>query len=157
MIGAAVGALGIGGLVYVFDRHPETVYFLSNSLSFQSAGFNLFGVLGHHLPSFVHVYAFILLTALVTSPYRLKPVYPCLAWFSIDSLFELGQYDPVAQWIASLLAGGYSGLPFFENSAQYFLLGTFDVIDLVAIGAGTVAAYPTIRMVGGEYENEQFE
>jgi hypothetical protein len=35
----------------------------------------------------------------------------------------------------------FTGIPFLENTKNYFLKGTFDFIDLGAIALGTVIAY----------------
>jgi len=35
----------------------------------------------------------------------------------------------------------FSGIPFLENSKNYFLSGTFDFNDLTAIAVGTISAY----------------
>jgi hypothetical protein len=74
----------------------------------------------------------------------------CLAWFTLDCLFEVAQIDSSARWIAQHIPDWFSGVPFLENTASYFLFGTFDVLDLLSIAAGTVAAYVTIRISSGK-------
>ena len=146
-ITAAIGALCIGVLVYVLDRHTEFVYFLSGWPSFNSVPVGFFGNIGDYLPTFVHVYAFILLTVVVAVPAISKLVPVCLAWFAIDSLFELAQLNPIAQWIGSHTPMGFSGIPFLDNTADYFLSGTFDMLDLLSIATGALAAYLTIVII----------
>lgn len=143
-ISAAIGALCLGVLVYVFDRQAEYTYFLPGWLSLESQIGGFFGNIGNHLPTFIHVYAFILLTAVVAVPSSAKLIPVCLAWFSLDSLFEIAQLNPVAQWIGSHTPVWFSGIPFLDNTADYFLMGTFDVFDLLSIAAGTLVAYLTI-------------
>jgi hypothetical protein len=58
-------ALTIGVLVYVLDRSSDSFYFLTHALSFASGHRPYSDALGQ-LPDFVHVYAFILLTAAVS-------------------------------------------------------------------------------------------
>jgi len=140
----AIGALCVGVLVYVFDRQAETIYFLPGWLSLESQIGGLFGSIGNYLPTFIHVYAFILLTVVVAVPSVTKLIPVCLAWFTLDSLFEFAQLNPIAQWIGSHTPGWFSGIPFLENTADYFLMGTFDVFDLFSIAIGTLAAYLTI-------------
>ena len=49
-------------------------------------------------------------------------------------------------WIAKIVPGWFNGIPFLENTVNYFLRGTFDPTDLVSIAGGTVAAYLTILL-----------
>ena len=142
----AVGALSIGVLVYVFDRQAEFVYFLPDWLSLHTQAGSIFGSIGDNLPTFLHVYAFILLTVIVAVPAMTKLIPVCLAWFTLDTLFEVAQIDTIAQWIASHTPGWFSGIPFLENTADYFLMGTFDALDLLSIATGTLAAYLTVAL-----------
>ena len=144
ILSLAIGALLMGVLVYVFDRQPEFVYFLPGWLSLKSQTGNIFGSIGNYLPTFIHVYAFILLTVVVAVPTVTKLIPVCLAWLTLDSLFEIAQLSPIAQWIGSHTPEWFSGIPFLENTADYFLMGTFDAFDLVSIVLGTLAAYLTI-------------
>ena len=141
---AAVTALLIGVLVYLLDRQTESVYFMSSWMALGDSLNPFFGTIGDQLPTFVHVYAFILLTMVVASPLRGSVLYICLFWFIIESLFELAQITVIALWIASYSSEWFHGIPLLENTAAYFLGGTFDVIDLCSIAAGTLAAYLTI-------------
>ena len=140
-------ALSVGVLIYVFDRQPEFIYFLPGWLSLNSQPGGLFGNIGYYLPTFLHVYAFILLTAVVAVPSITKLFPVCLAWFTLDTLFEVAQLDTIAQWLAIHTPAWFAGIPFLENSTSYFLLGTFDAIDLLSIAAGTVAAYITVSVL----------
>jgi len=38
----------------------------------------------------------------------------------------------------------FEGIPLLENTANYFILGSFDVMDLAAIAAGSLVAYLTM-------------
>lgn len=143
-LAAAVGSLVIGTLVYVFDRNPASVYFLSDHLSLNSIDGRIFGIIGNHLPTFVHVYAFILLTVVVAVPSICKLPTACLAWFTIDGLFEVAQINQVAQWIGNNTPQVFNTVPLLNNLDDYFLHGTFDVIDVLSIALGTLAAYLTV-------------
>jgi len=142
-----IGALSVGVLVYVFDRQPEFIYFLPGGLSLNSHLGSLFGGIGNHLPTFLHVYAFILLTVVVAAPSITKLIPICLAWFTLDTLFEVAQIDTIAQWIALHIPAWFAGIPFLENTSNYFLFGTFDVFDFLSIAAGTIAAYITVSVL----------
>jgi len=142
-----IGALIVGVLVYVFDRQPEFIYFLPDWLSLNGQFGSHFGILGNYLPTFLHVYAFILLTVVVAVPTITKLFPVCLAWFCLDSLFEIAQIAPIANWVTTHTPAWFTGIPFLENTANYFLMGTFDVSDLLSIAAGTIAAYLTVSLL----------
>jgi hypothetical protein len=143
----ATGALGVGVLVYVFDRQAEFVYFLPDWLSLHTQAGSIFGSIGDYLPTFIHVYAFILLTVIVAVPAITKLIPVCLAWFTLDTLFEVAQIDAIARWIAMHTPSWFNGIPFLENTADYFLMGTFHVFDLASIAMGTLAAYLTVSIL----------
>lgn len=142
----ATSFLLVGVLVYVLDRPTESTYLLPGWLSISSMTGGFFGVVGNQLPTFVHVYAFILLTAAGAVPAvsGITPV--CLGWFALDSLLEIAQMEPIAHWIAMHTPDWFAGIPLLENTAGYFLAGTFDVLDLASIAAGTLAAYLTFKL-----------
>jgi hypothetical protein len=142
-----ISALGVGVLVYAFDRQPELTYFLPGWLSLNGQFGSHFGTLGNYLPTFLHVYAFILLTVVVAVPTITKLFPVCLVWFCLDSLFEIAQIDPIASWVATHTPAWLTGIPFLENTAKYFLMGTFDASDLLSIAAGTIAAYLTVSLL----------
>ena len=139
----------MGVLLYALDRQHDHVYFLSAWTPANHPASRVFGPLGNYLPTFIHVYAFILLTVVVAAPAMNKIIPICLAWFTLESLFELGQIDSSARWIAQHIPAWFSGIPFLENTSNYFLFGKFDVLDLLSIAAGTSAAYFTIRILPG--------
>ena len=142
----ALGALALGTLVYMLDRPAATVYLLPQALSLARGHHLWFGVLGGHLPEFLHVYAFILLTVAV-SPWP-GPAWPiCAFWSTVDSLFEIGQHPAIAPHIAAALPAWFQHVPILDNTANYFLRGTFDPGDLVAIAVGTLMAYLTIGAI----------
>ncbi len=141
---AAAIALTIGVVVYLVDRRADSVYFVTHSILPAGEIDASFGVLGNHLPTFVHIYAFILLTAVLTASTRAHALAISLVWLAIDSLFEFAQMPDMAQGIAGAVPDWFAGIPFLENTSAYFLAGTFDVLDLYSIAAGALAAYVTI-------------
>ena len=135
-------ALLIGALVYYVDRPPDQTYFVnqySEDLSMHDRIPNLFGTVGQSLPDFIHVFSFILLTAGVSSCGKRGYRVICLSWLLIDSAFEVGQ-KYLKKPIGSL-PDWFDGIPILEAIKSYFILGTFDYIDLLSIVLGTVAAY----------------
>ena len=139
-----IGVVGliIGSLVYLTDRSPEEIYFI-NRLKiptdiFQKAP-NLFDFVGNSLPDLLHVFSFILITAGLLSYKRKWYIIICLGWFSLDIAFELGQ--KFKSWPVNVIPDWFQGVPFLENSKNYFQRGAFDIFDIVAIAVGTVMAY----------------
>lgn len=150
---AAMSALILGLCIYLFDRNPETVYFISNWFSLDGETNPIFGALGNYLPAFLHVYAFTLLTVIVFAQSHRQILIICAGWLTIDSLFEIGQINFIAESIASHTPGWFTGVPFLENTANYFLMGTFDILDLLSITIGTFTAYITIILSKGLSES----
>jgi hypothetical protein len=155
LIALAGLALLTGVVIYVLDRSPSNVYFLRgwiNEAEHRQASQDLsegyFGHLGYYLPTLLHTFAFILLTMALVIPYQSFKKYilrVCLAWFVIESLFELAQMDTIANQIARRFSTGFAEIPFIENIPNYFIAGTFDVLDLLSIAVGAIAAYLTVQ------------
>jgi len=131
-----------GALVYLVDRPPDQTYFVYSSpfnISLFKTLPNLFGHIGNVLPSFIHVFSFILLTAGILSCRKKGFLIICLCWFFIDCIFELGQkFNSLS---LTIIPDWFSGVPFLENTKNFFLYGTYDLNDLIAILIGTVVAY----------------
>jgi len=140
IIGAVV--LLVGALVYLIDRPPDQTYFIYKI----GMNINLFGLLpivfgpiGNFLPSFIHVFSFILITAGLIARGKRDYLIICLSWFIIDCAFELGQ--KFILWPSRIIPDWFVGIPFLENTKNYFMQGTFDWVDLVAIVIGSITAY----------------
>lgn len=139
----------IGSLVYLIDRPPDQTYFVYSSplnITLYNSIPNLFGIIGRSLPAFIHVFSFILITAGLLCCQKRGYLIICLSWFLADCVFELGQkFNYLA---LKIIPNWFAGIPFLENTENYFLQGTFDVIDLAAIAFGTVIAYFVISATG---------
>lgn len=143
LIGAA--ALLIGALIYVVDRAPHQTYFIystSANTSLYKILPNVFGFLGNSLPAFIHVFAFALITAGVVSCGKRGWLIICFSWFLIDSAFEFGQ--KFSTWTVNFIPGSFESIPILENTKAFFLQGTFDVNDLVAMAIGAITAYAVL-------------
>ena len=135
--------LAAGVMVYALDR-GGAAYFLPTWLA-RETGPPLFGLLGDHLPTFVHSLAFILITAAVLWPWpRLLPAI-CITWFAIECAFELGQLELLGRHVADSVPAWLHGVPVLEAIPDYFALGTFDPLDILSIALGAVIAYLGIR------------
>ena len=139
-----IGVIGLlfGSLVYLIDWPPDQTYFVCSSsidISLCSAFPNLFGLIGNSLPTFIHVFSFIVITVGLVSYRKRGYLIICLCWFLVDCAFELGQR--FSSWSLKVIPDWFAGIPLLENTENYFLQGTFDFIDLAAITLGTLMAY----------------
>jgi hypothetical protein len=88
------------------------------------------------------VFAFALITAGVVSCGKRGWLIICFSWFLIDSAFELGQ--KFSAWALKLIPNFFESIPVLENTEAFFLRGTFDVYDLVAMAMGAITAYAVL-------------
>jgi hypothetical protein len=142
-----LGALLIGSLVYLVDRAPNQTYFVYSTgvnISLHNILPDLLGPLNSFLPSFIHVFAFALITAGVVSCGKRGWLIICFSWFLMDAAFEFGQKFSV--WTLKLIPGSFESIPILENTKGFFLRGTFDVYDLVAMAMGAVVAYVVLSV-----------
>ena len=137
-------ALGLGVALYVLDRPPAQTYFVPNALSLFEEAASVFGTIGYHLPTFLHVFAFCLITSGVLGCGRRGAAMVCLLWLLIDGAFELGQHPDAARIILPLIPGWFANIPVLDNTANYFSQGHFDPADVISILLGTVGAYLAI-------------
>lgn len=154
-LSAAIAALAVGLLVYLIDRQPASVYFVPDWLVLAKNTAPIFGGIGNHLPTFLHVFAFVLLTILFVTPGPSKVILICIGWFTVEVLFEIGQITPISQWITGLVPTWFDGIPFLENISNYFLAGTFDSLDLLSIAGGVIAAYLVYLITASKSSNQQ--
>ncbi len=101
----------------------------------------MFGVIGNHLPTFSHAFAFILITAAFSSARHSLYLLICGVWLLIDCLFELGQHPAISKHIVSSAPDFFIDLPFLSHALNYFENGRYDPIDMASIFLGVVAAY----------------
>jgi hypothetical protein len=141
-IAAALCALFLGLMMYLFSRDPHQVYFLENvPTHFDTAADSNKAI--DSLPSFLHVYSFILLTSAVLSASLTTIRIICVFWFSIECLFEIGQYHAISYHITNHVPAWFADVPILKLVPAYFVYGTFDVVDIIAMLLGVCAAYIT--------------
>jgi hypothetical protein len=140
-----LSTLVLGFLVYLIYRPAEKTYFLQ-IITINITLFNtipdLFNPISYNLPSFFHVFSFILITASFLFCSKKGYLVICLCWFLVDFIFELGQY--FYSFIPLRIPFWFEAYPFLECTDNYFLEGRFDPFDLFAIILGTVTAYFTL-------------
>ena len=141
----ALGVLILGTAVYFLDRPWQQTIFVPGDLSLFHLTPAVFGFIGQSLPTFAHVFAFCLLTAALLAGGKKAAMTVCLGWFLVDVAFELGQHSALAPALSTLTPPWFAHLPILDQTASYFLDGTFDPLDLLAIASGALAAYVVIQ------------
>jgi len=139
-----LAALALGVLVYALDRPAARTYFLPDDLDLPAQLHGSFGALGQHLPTFLHVLAFCLLTAALLRVGRRGALAISAGWLLVDGAFEIGQHPAVAPTLARWTPAWFDRVPVLDNTAGYFLAGRFDPLDLASIAAGAALALPLI-------------
>lgn len=132
----------IGVFVYLADRPPGDTYFVSRSpfgISLYQVFPGFFGSIGRNLPAFAHAFAFIVITAGWMACDKKGYGIIALGWFLVDGAFEIGQRHGTI--VMEYVPGWFNGIPFLENTQNFFRRGTFDWMDLLAVLAGSISAY----------------
>ena len=63
----------------------------------------------------------------------------CISWLIFDVIMELGQkYNEIA---IKFIPDFFNRIPFLENSKNYFVYGTFDSNDIIAMFIGAIVGY----------------
>jgi hypothetical protein len=141
----ALLALLLGALVYVSERAATSAQWLPAWAAWPALQGHWFGVLGQWLPSFVHVFAFSVLTALLLPRRAHVGDGACVFWLGVNLLFELGQWRPVALWLVMHLQPAPEAGRWRQALAAYFSNGTFDAGDVLAAVLGGVLAALLLR------------
>ena len=130
-----------GTIEYLVSRPIGSAYFLAKFPALQSffhQAPNVYGKLGVVAPEFFHALGFCLISMAFFSTRKAK-ISICILWFSIDSVFELAQ--KYGTHLAGYIPKWFESVPILENLTNYFMYGTFDIYDLVAIGLGSLTAF----------------
>ena len=142
----AIIALLSGIFVYLFVRPPASVYFVAGFLQPLNITFAPGFWFAEQLPSFLHTYAFILLTYVVVGIKSQKALYASITlWLFLELLFELGQMPSVAVILVSLTPEWFSSFYVLELIDGFFINGTYDALDVLAILLAALAAWWTVR------------
>ena len=132
----------LGGIFYYLFRSAEHTYFLKflgNTPYLKDFQSPLILKLGNSLPTFIHVFAFTLMTAGFVASKKRDYIIICLFWFVIDVFFELAQ--GLGNIIILIIPDWFSNFLFLENTRSYFLHGQLDYLDIVSIALGSLVAY----------------
>lgn len=147
----AAAALLLGALIYLLDRPAGSAWLLPaqwqeawQSRWPASSASSWFGSAGLWLPSFVHAFAFSVLTAWQLPHRPAFAAAACAGWAFVDTLAEIGQHAAMSQDVAAavtaLLGHGSTAV----HIARYFTNGSFAVADIVAALAGSAVAFAAL-------------
>ena len=127
----AIAALTGGFLLYQTTRISDQVL-LFQYLPQLTSNSNIYadGII-YSIPSFLHVYAFILLTAVLFEDKHKAIIYSCLFWLLVELFFELGQHPLFAQNIAHTFSEFFNHSEWSLLVGNYFLNGRFDSVDII--------------------------
>ena len=128
MIGTA--GLLFGTLVYLVDQSPHQIYFVyksSTDISFYNILPNLFSPIGNNLPTFIYVFSFILIMAVLISCQKRCYLIIFMSWFHVDCAFELGQ--KFKSFAVRIIPDCFAGISILENTENYFIQGFFDYLN----------------------------
>ena len=139
-----VAALALGVVLYLYDRPSSQVYFVPDLFSQYKGERFLFGELGYHLPTFLHAFAFCLITAGLLSNGTRQALIICLFWLFVDGSLEVAQHPNIANKIISYIPDWFKHIPILDNTENYLLQGRYDPADLAAIVIGITTAYALI-------------
>lgn len=134
-------ALALGLLLYLADRQAGGAMLLPRFLALHTGP--LFGTFGPWLPSFIHPFAFSLLSsAALKHPWAsARAGYGlCAGWWLLNLVFELGQHARFSAPLAEALQSGWGQNMLTTALSAYALQGHFDGADVVALSAGSLAA-----------------
>ena len=109
--------LVLGAIFYYCFRSAEHTYFLKffGTNSFLKDSLSPFFVLfGNILPTFIHVFAFIMMTASLAANRKRGYLIVTLAWFTVDVLFEIGQ--GFGNSVIQIIPNWFSDFLFLENT-----------------------------------------
>ncbi len=140
-------ALGIllllfGGLIYLSGPAGGSAYFVEKLGISDSLPLNISGLLGPlrgPLPEFLHPLAFTLIGIGLFARRRNSRIWICTIFFLMNILFEFGQL--LQNFSDKIIPERFTRIPVLENTREFFLNGTFSVLDLVAICVAIVVAY----------------
>lgn len=137
-----INILFLGVLFYYFFRGTEHTYFLKflgTNHYYRDFGPGFLARVANSLPTFIHVFAFSLMTGSLATSQKRGYAFVCLFWFTVNVLFELGQkFD---SWIVQFIPDWFSEIFILDTIKKYFLNGHFDYFDLLSIALGALGAY----------------
>ncbi len=136
--GLAWIALMLGILIYLTDRAGTPAYFVQPWMTELTDIRQFAGILQGQLPDFLHVFAFILVSAAIARPTRDSLLGICVAWLTLECLLEFGQHPAFSQSLVNWLTLHLPQATKFGVVQDFFLHGTFDWLDLASFLLGGI-------------------
>lgn len=144
-------SLCIGYALYFVGRPGPAIFAIPDHIEHWISVQPLLAEISGQLPSFLHCYAFILLTFLVLGTSSKFNLYLSISlWAMVEVLFEMGQHDLFKRSFTDIIPGWFERIPVLDISDNYFLHGTFDPLDLLAIAIASVCAWLTVQLAQGK-------
>jgi hypothetical protein len=126
----ALLCLAAGALIYAAGRPDGSAYLLPAAWHNQLDWSWLNTPWGLSLPSFLHAFAFSLLSSLLLRPWRAAAAVGCGFWLLVSLGLEIAQADGVAAWITQYLPPAFERWPLFDQVGPYLRNGSLDPLDL---------------------------
>lgn len=156
-ISTAVITLAGGAFFYLLERLPGTNYFIPTHFN-QLVIADSFGSINQALPSFIHPFAFNLLTVgILACKTRKSIIAACMFWLVMEGLFEALQHDAISQQLVPLLPAWFNHVIILDNIETHMKVGRFDSLDLLFIVLGVIVAFivsTLTRKEGANYEKQ---
>jgi len=147
LVGVGVAGLAMGCLFYALTRTSPHIFLLSDFFT-QMFPRHSSGSGWGALPTFIHTFSFVLISVGIVG-YRRSSAIMAIAslWVSIELLLELGQHPVLEQTFVNALPNWLQRVPVFDQTAQYFMRGTYDIRDVAAIFAAAGLAVLLIQFL----------
>lgn len=150
LIYLGVIALIVGLMVYLLDRPSWQLSIIPDDFSLNNDGPITFGPIGLHLPTFLHAFAFSIISAGILPHSQVGHMIACGTWILIDTCFELFQHPTLYSLIAPNLDSNNFIL---VEINKFFVNGTFDWLDVASIIAGAGCAYSVLMIIRNKRGN----
>jgi hypothetical protein len=137
---AGWAVLASGVLFYVLVR-PQGIAYIVEMIRMDlfSRPYSLPAPLWGSFPEFIHPLAFSLIGMGLLSGRRWSRLFVCSSILLLNLFFEIGQeYKHLA---LEIVPRWFDGIPVLENVNSYFLKGTFDPQDVLAMCLGSAIAF----------------
>lgn len=148
-------ALVLGLLLHVTQR--DAAYSLLVPRVDALTGLPELGAVAGWLPSFIHPFAFSLLSAALLPAPASARYGACIAWCAVNIAFEVGQHPRISPSLAENLDSALGKTPLgppAQALADCALRGTFDTGDIVAAMLGALAAAMVLFWVERQQETD---
>ncbi len=151
----ALISLMAGYFVYLLFRPGPAIIAIPHSIEHWRITIDWLVPLTGALPEFLHTYAFILLTYVVLGVGNKSHLFiSVISWLVIEVLFELGQHPLISKFIDTVVFSADKVNSLESIVRNYFIHGTYDIYDLLAILLACITAVFTILTINPEEKQD---